>query len=445
MPDPSGALTEEEFAADIAAGRSRALAPPQISLTAEQWTQQVPAPAPPQPQIVDRVAYLEQLKQRWTQMESERIERERQRLLQNTLGVEGKAAGVPGLNTMRRAFGTTAALAAKPYEINIEAPSGIAPPGRPTGGLLPGDVAFDALNTGIPYSEPVRRVAGDVGARVAPQLLKQTNPLAPAFGAVADLIPGVDSEQAVAETGRVAAEALVPTKVWEAALMLLPAAKARTIPELLSAIVLGDVDALKAVRNAGSQLGQSATVNRGLAIMASERGAGRFGAGREFTIGDRVPDNVRFLRYYQRQTTPDLIKAWRSKLSGLGTSQGEAKAGYLADQELIRSVLNQRALQGDQLAQGALGGARAQLPAATEESGMAKIPGERAPVPSRAVAAPEQAVAEELPRRVSGEIIPPDELGIVPSGRPRLLRWAWNTGWKIGQHAAQQTLPLARG
>src|SRR3990172_3416139 len=106
MPDPSGALTEEEFAADIAAGRSRALAPPppQISLTAEQWTQQAPAPAPPQPQIVDRVAYLDQLKQRWTQMESERIERERQRLLQNTLGVEGKGAGVPGLNTILPAF-----------------------------------------------------------------------------------------------------------------------------------------------------------------------------------------------------------------------------------------------------------------------------------------------------------------------------------------------------
>jgi hypothetical protein len=28
---------------------------------------------------------------------------------------------------------------------------------------------------------------------------------------------------------------------------------------------------------------------------------------------------------------------------------------------------------------------------------------------------------------------------------PRLLRWTWNTGWKIGQYAAAQTLTLARG
>lgn len=27
----------------------------------------------------------------------------------------------------------------------------------------------------------------------------------------------------------------------------------------------------------------------------------------------------------------------------------------------------------------------------------------------------------------------------------RLVRWTWNTGWKIGEDAAYQTLPLARG
>src|SRR3990172_2967506 len=129
-----------------------------------------------------------------------------------------------------------------------------------------------ALNTGIPYSEPVRRGAGDIGARVAPQLLKQANPLAPAFGAVADLIPGVDSEQATAETGRVAGEALVPTKVWEAALILLPAAKARSIPELLSAITLGDVDALKAVKRVAPNLADNEIIAAARRLAAEESG-----------------------------------------------------------------------------------------------------------------------------------------------------------------------------
>jgi hypothetical protein len=30
-------------------------------------------------------------------------------------------------------------------------------------------------------------------------------------------------------------------------------------------------------------------------------------------------------------------------------------------------------------------------------------------------------------------------------GVVRLLRWVWNTGWKIGEYAAYQTLPLGRG
>ncbi len=33
-----------------------------------------------------------------------------------------------------------------------------------------------------------------------------------------------------------------------------------------------------------------------------------------------------------------------------------------------------------------------------------------------------------------------DTLGLV-----RLFRWTWNTGWKIGEYAAYQTLPLGRG
>jgi hypothetical protein len=47
----------------------------------------------------------------------------------------------------------------------------------------------------------------------------------------------------------------------------------------------------------------------------------------------------------------------------------------------------------------------------------------------------------------------PIEMETVPSlapgsetfGMMRLLRWTWNTGWKIGESAAYQALPLGRG
>lgn len=67
-----------------------------------------------------------------------------------------------------------------------------------------------------------------------------------------------------------AADVLVPREVWDTALTLLPAAKARTIPELLAAISIGDVDAVRAVRQAGERLGQSEAVQR--FIVAGERG-----------------------------------------------------------------------------------------------------------------------------------------------------------------------------
>ena len=43
------------------------------------------------------------------------------------------------------------------------------------------------------------------------------------------------------------------------------------------------------------------------------------------------------------------------------------------------------------------------------------------------------------------EAVPSVSPGFEMFGAVRLLRWTWNTGWKIGEYAACQALPLGRG
>lgn len=141
--------------------------------------------------------------------------------------------------------------------------------GGPTIGGALGAVGSVA-NTVIPYSKPVQRVAGQIGERIGEH----------ALGAAtlpgAEYLPGADRVNAV--TGRIGEEIgkmLIPTHVWEAALVLLPAAKARSIPELLSAITIGDKDALSALRNAGKRL--RVDVEPAVQRLMSEAGALQFG------------------------------------------------------------------------------------------------------------------------------------------------------------------------
>ena len=135
----------------------------------------------------------------------------------------------------------------------------------------------DFARTEIPYAGRVAGAVGDAAgaiAKASPQLglanaITERTPLGNMFG----------KDTTTSNLAATAAESLVPTEVWQAALTLLPAAKARSIPELLSAITLGDTDALTAMRNAGKKL--SVDVEPALKMLQGERGALTLGPGED--------------------------------------------------------------------------------------------------------------------------------------------------------------------
>lgn len=126
--------------------------------------------------------------------------------------------------------------------------------------ITPLEAAYRGLRTKVPGAERVQEAVGDVArASVLP--------------APWDFIPGVETRGFRRKAGGAIAEALVPTEVWDTALTIIPATKAKTPAQLLSALVLGDEDALRAIRMAGSRAGQRESVERMLRELASEEGA----------------------------------------------------------------------------------------------------------------------------------------------------------------------------
>ena len=230
-------------------------APPPLRLTA-------PAPAPaPRPQVVDRQAYLrQQLQQRDMR---ERLLREQQQLLEEQRPTrETNARGA-----MRQTFAK-------------EPPAQLAGPLR---------AAYDVARTDIPdvIRDPVRKVVSE-----SLQTTLAGGPQARAISEVAGQIPYVKRvtdipNQVREKIADVAADLVVPVEVWDTMLTLLPAAKARTIPELMAAISVGDVDVVRALRKAGAKFGESETVERAIKGLASERGA--------LEPEKVVPDSVRSL------------------------------------------------------------------------------------------------------------------------------------------------------
>ncbi len=70
-----------------------------------------------------------------------------------------------------------------------------------------------------------------------------------------------------------AVDVLVPREVWDTALTLIPAAKARTVGELAAALSIGDADVLRAMKQGGAKLADNELVALGKRLVAEETGA----------------------------------------------------------------------------------------------------------------------------------------------------------------------------
>jgi len=134
-------------------------------------------------------------------------------------------------------------------------------------------LALKGLTAEVPGARRAQEVAADVGEVVGREILPRVPALTgPAGQALGEAIRRTPIADVTAKAGRVLAEAIVPTQVWDTALTLLPAAKAKTPLQAASAIILGDTDAIAALRRAGKQLGESPKVEQALARLAREAG-----------------------------------------------------------------------------------------------------------------------------------------------------------------------------
>ena len=317
MPDPSGTLTQDQFNADVAAGR----AVPQLNIgpTAADLTPEAAQAYAnyDQQQLVDRQEYWAQERARQEQALADELKRQqaaeaaRAAASADALRAEIARRMAPAapllnaVNTYSRIGQQTKADAAvnvtdfgydpaNPQTWAAAEQAAHAEEARRAANGTPGvhivypgqdqtlgqtvseglgevakvaSGAYNIARTEIPGAQQVANVAGQVGEQIGQH----------AIGALtvpgAEYLPGVKQASDVLGKGYgLALESLVPTEVWQAALTLLPAAKARSIPELLSAITIGDKDALTAIKQAGAKLGESPAVEHALQIANGEAG-----------------------------------------------------------------------------------------------------------------------------------------------------------------------------
>lgn len=242
-----------------------------------------PAPQQPQGQVVDRVA--------WNQHQLERIRQAQAQI------AAARAMFAPVQRIGQRYLDEQAVRGQQfdPTGMPIEQPRHVPIPEEPVNsGLGPLKSVYNALRTDVPYMDRVQnavrtapgRAGGAIGGAIdtgieaiTPRRLNETS-----TERVQRAQQANNGEFAqLGETlggglGEVGAT-FVPQEVWDTALTLLPAAKARTPAELLAALTIGDVDAVRAVKQAGAKLGESAKVEGALrALAGGERGAlGPFG------------------------------------------------------------------------------------------------------------------------------------------------------------------------
>lgn len=210
--------------------------------------------------------------------------------------------GIPGDRPPQRTptdFRTLSQL--PPAEAELSLPSAT-PPRQ--GGDIAGGIAgvltdaYDVARTDVPGMDRVQDVAGQAGRVFGERILPGAlTPGGPAVYEGIRRLPGIGgpTQQAASVPGRTyeeLAKALVPQEVWDTAIVLLPAAKARTVPELISALTIGDTDAITALRNAGKRLQQSEQVEGFLGKLASESGALGPGADDPLRAAARAGEDV---------------------------------------------------------------------------------------------------------------------------------------------------------
>ena len=186
----------------------------------------------------------------------------------------------------------------------------------------------NALTTEIPGMNKVADVAGQVGSAIGNAMPQTAIP-----NQLAEHLTGVNPVGTIASS-------LIPTQVWQAALTLLPASKARSIPELLSAITLGDTDALTALRNAGAKLGESSAVESGIRALASETGAAKIPGQQSAEELARI-ESLKAMQSNIRKQLSILTIGDRARLSGGGVKDVMSVAErYAADSPQRTALLS---------------------------------------------------------------------------------------------------------
>lgn len=187
---------------------------------------------------------------------------------------------------------------------------------------------YKAARYDIPYADEVASKVGDAAgaiAKASPQLglanaVTENTPLGSMFG----------KDTSTSNIAGTIAETLVPREAWEAALTLIPAYKARTVGELLAAVTIGDIDAMRAVKSV-TGLADNEILAGAKRMLASERGS----LGRQLSEKEWIAEAQKKGRLFHGSAAdPNLGRASSGDESGFFTVEEPSVADFYANSDI---------------------------------------------------------------------------------------------------------------